>query len=419
MSSQSKRIYVRTRKRTMFLVCALFVIPWIILAVVYFGGRSASSSERDLAVPAYHCKQGPWGELEAYDFVTTPPADFLTDKLFPPADAEWRFGDISRDALNAKLEAAGLSADRHAQLLKGVEFSPDQGWVLRPSDELILSLTPSVRKNVYAELAKLAENRRQVDPFIFDPAILDRWLAGAGLKPVTLATVKKLLYPHGDRVLLADTVTLMKTIPEQEERKKLLGVLLRRATVMLKLRVEENADVRPLASYWGMNGRKSPLTILEGLRQNRGGMQVETLVLMPPFVRANLYRYPAQSDSAVAQHRDCHWSAFNFFNEVADDRFVDPEKIKETLNADYRLVEGAPQLGDIGMLSTPDNRTVLSSVFIADDIYFTKNGPSHISPWVLMKIKDIQALFPAYEQLEIKHYRLKKNFAVSLRASEL
>jgi hypothetical protein len=141
-------------------------------------------------------------------------------------------------------------------------------------------------------------------------------------------------------------------------------------------------------------------------------MIIDVALLLPPFARDRLYMYPLPSANPIAMHRDCHWSAFNFFNDTPDDRFADPAKVRAELDANYMLSEKTPRLGDIGMLSTADSRIIHSRVYIADDLYFSKNGPSHISPWVLMRMPDIKNLFPAYENLTVQHYRLKKNAAV-------
>ena len=411
VSSESQRIYVRARKWSFALLSVLFVIPWLLLAWLYFGmPRTASvATALDPANPKYQIKTGPWGELDCYEFITDPPLEFGTDELFPPSNAEWHFGSISREALAELFASAELPKDLAATLLAGAEFVPNQGWVVRPTDEAIFNLSPSARKRIYDELAKNQANRRQVDPFIFKPAQFDAWLAEGNFTPAVVANVKKLLYPHENSMLLADTITLLKTIPEQDERRRLLNVLLRRSTVMVKLRMSEKADVRALAKYWGAGGREKEVTpLLESLSLNPGGMRIDISLLLPPFARNRLYMYPLPSSNPVAMHRDCHWTAFNFFSETPDDKFADPAKIKAQLDTSYGLISDTPRLGDIAMFNTPDDRVVHSCVYIADDLYFSKNGPSHISPWVLMRLADVKALFPAYDELAVKHYRLLK-----------
>ena len=411
VSTESKRIYVRTRKWPFLLAGVLFVIPWLLLAWLYFGTPHSAivETEKDPANPKYRIESGPWGELDCYEFITDPPLEFGADELFPPGDAEWHFGSISREALAALLESADLPKDVRATLLAGAEFVPDQGWVMRPPDEAILNLSPTARKRIYDELAKNQANRRQVDPFIFKPAQFDAWLAEGKFSPAVVANVRKLLYPHGDTMLLADTVTLLKPIRDRDERRRLLNVLLRRSTVMVKLRLYEKSDIKALANYWGAGGRQNEvLPLLESLSLNPGGMRVDIALLLPPFARNRLYMYPLPSLNPAAMHRDCHWTAFNFFSDMPDDKYADPAKVKSQLVMNYAPISDAPRLGDIALLNTSDDRIVHSCVYIADDLYFSKNGPSHISPWVLMRLADVKALFPAYDGLAVKHYRLLK-----------
>jgi hypothetical protein len=137
-------------------------------------------------------------------------------------------------------------------------------------------------------------------------------------------------------------------------------------------------------------------------------MREDILMLLPPFARNRLYMYPVPDQGPLANRRDCHWTAFNFFNDPPDDKFVNPQSVLDARNNDYVLIPGQPMMGDIAMFMAGTS-IIHSCVYIADDFYFTKNGPSFISPWVLMRREDIRAFFPAYENLTIEHYRLKKN----------
>ena len=48
-----------------------------------------------------------------------------------------------------------------------------------------------------------------------------------------------------------------------------------------------------------------------------------------------------------------------------------------------------------------------SCVYLADDIVYTKNGRSRLSPWVLMKLEDVRELYGIYQQTETVAFRLK------------
>lgn len=405
VSRESQRIYVRTRKFPFVLAAILFTIPWILLAALYFGFLSKPND----AVAAEQIKAGPWGVMTSFEFITDPPSEFLTDDLFPAHPAEWHFGTISKDALTAIFSASRMSAEQSARILATAQMDANLNWVVHPSDDDVLNLPVESRRVIYAELAKIPVNQRQVDPFIFDPKKLDTWLTESQLSPAIVGNTKKLLYPQGNTALLADTVTLMKTIPSRDDRQKLLNVLMRRVTVMLKLNRSEQIDVRALTAYWGVGGREEVVRpMIDSLYHNREGMIVDVALLLPRFARDRLYMYPLPSNNPKANHRDCHWTAFNFFNLLPDDRFTEPSNVKAELEANYAQIDSALQLGDVAIFQTADDKVVHSCVYVADDLYFSKNGPSRVSPWVLMHIGDVKKHFPVYDDLTIKHYRMKK-----------
>ncbi|MFM7354079.1 MAG: hypothetical protein ACKO1G_13865, partial [Microcystis aeruginosa] len=66
-----------------------------------------------------------------------------------------------------------------------------------------------------------------------------------------------------------------------------------------------------------------------------------------------------------------------FFNRgLPDDGLNDPAYVGTVLKDQYQPVVGHPQFGDIVLLTLPDGSSIHSAVYIADNIVFTKNGPS-------------------------------------------
>jgi len=99
--------------------------------------------------------------------------------------------------------------------------------------------------------------------------------------------------------------------------------------------------------------------------------------------------------------------SLNFFKDVPDERFADIDIVKQTLLKDYYPVPGELTLGDILVLIRPDGVVVHSCVYIADNIVFTKNGPSFSVPWVLASLDAVVAFYSLGPPLEIRRYRLK------------
>jgi hypothetical protein len=44
---------------------------------------------------------------------------------------------------------------------------------------------------------------------------------------------------------------------------------------------------------------------------------------------------------------------------------------------------------------------------LADDIVFTKNGRNEISPWVIMKLDDVAAMYAPTQDIALKFFRVK------------
>ena len=82
--------------------------------------------------------------------------------------------------------------------------------------------------------------------------------------------------------------------------------------------------------------------------------------------------------------------------------------MQETILKDYYPTAGTPALGDIVMLLRPGGRGVHSCVYVADDIVFTKNGPSFSTPWQLARLESVIEFYSLIEPLEVRRYRRRE-----------
>ena len=73
--------------------------------------------------------------------------------------------------------------------------------------------------------------------------------------------------------------------------------------------------------------------------------------------------------------QDCFWSAYNFFNDPPDNSVENTHSVVQ-LNREYDRISNPSQLGDLMILTTRDGVPIHAAVYLADDIYFTKNGVS-------------------------------------------
>lgn len=117
--------------------------------------------------------------------------------------------------------------------------------------------------------------------------------------------------------------------------------------------------------------------------------------LLSAFARKRLYTFPPMSDDPLDPRRDCHWTAFNFFNDPPDDHFCDMHYTEQIVSRDYQQVTGPWRLGDIIVLYHPNGQVMHSAVYLADDLVFTKNGGAKVQPWIYMRLDDMLANYTA------------------------
>ena len=98
-----------------------------------------------------------------------------------------------------------------------------------------------------------------------------------------------------------------------------------------------------------------------------------------PLSLATVSSHPPFPDDASVPH-DCFWSAFNFFNESPDNNAK--TALLAGIDRELNKLAAPTQLGDLLILATRDSVPVHAAVFIADDIYFTKNGNGPYQPWI-------------------------------------
>ena len=67
-------------------------------------------------------------------------------------------------------------------------------------------------------------------------------------------------------------------------------------------------------------------------------------------------------------------------------------------------------MGDLLILSGGDGVPIHAAAFVADDLYFTKNGVNLTQPWVLMRLADLletYSVHPGGGSLETHYFRRK------------
>ncbi|GAB1489091.1 hypothetical protein MASR2M8_15430 [Opitutaceae bacterium] len=403
----------------------IFVAPWLLLLVAIRDLSSANRPHEHAASPAQtpvpavsnpseegliEAKAGPWGHLLYTRILIEPPEDLVARNQQSNLPVRWSFAGYTPSGLTELWQAAQLPATVVAEL-----NAPDNRTYagdrteIRVRHQIINELSPEARATIYEVLARFPENELHVEPFRFRADAVDEWFNDSGVPPATIDRVKRLLYRRGPAVLFSDLEVVLAQIPSLEERTRLIKTLARKSTLLVRLVLDEQSDLDTLADYWGRGQRsKDVRPLLQSLRRKGSASRIDIAHLLPRFARARLYSYPSTSGAEHSlEFMDCHWTAMNFFKLEPDPRFQDINVVSMTLLGDYRQVTGRSELGDILLFARQDGSIAHSCVYIADDIVFTKNGTSPASPWILMNLPDVLAIYPSKEPFDIQRYRLK------------
>ena len=382
------------------------------LAMRFLPGRKADTvvaSELGTRV-----RPGPWGELYTVPFVIAAPDELIPVRALEAGGTHWLFKNCTVSEISNLLASAGMPEEQRAALLapavalvKGIDLE------LAPTPEMVVALPEKARDAIYRKLAQFPENNPAFF-FIHQDTLATRF-DDSGVTAETLALFHRLCCKHGDYLVFGGLPAMLAQLPSYEEKVRFMKALTRQKTMLVRVRVTKDSDLRALGEYWG-KGIWAPniRAILEGVDRVPGSTFMSIMALLPPLPASQLYFYPmvqAGAINGIPQVRDCHWTSLNFFRDSADTRPVNPANFTQELAANCFPIAGDPQYGDVIILTTPSGETLHSAVFIADDIVFTKNGSTSIYPWMLSTIPDLMKQYsfhaPEGQQLKVSCFRSK------------
>lgn len=353
---------------------------------------------------------GPWGTLLTRDIQLERPAEYLTEDVSHPQPQIWTFTGLSPEAVKKIFVQNGLSAEQIAEAFaSGLFKQSSAGTELTPSDKFLLSLAPEQRQKLFAALAGSSVNLYIDYPYIFPGDEIQNVYNDDRLHPDDVSLLKRLVYPNGAAYQLSDYSFLLTQIPTLERRTALTRALSRQAAVLARLVVKPGTDIDKIAGYWGtMPGvRFTDLRpLLESLKQLPEGGNISLLYLLPKFARERLYTFPLPGQAGDPT-MDCHWTTFNFCNDVPDNRFNDPAFAVDHIRKNFYQIAAPSLYGDIVLFMNDRQEVKHSAVYIADDIVFTKNGNNYRQPWMLMRIPDLLATYPATPPMKVIYMRRK------------
>ncbi|MEY3774637.1 MAG: hypothetical protein RLZZ129_1417 [Verrucomicrobiota bacterium] len=214
---------------TLWLLAAMLVITWAVLIHVLRGGMTVTPPVGNSDVT--HCQPGPWGEVSYSRIVIEPPESVIVAANPKGRTPLWHFPGYTIEQLGALWDGIALTPTERTHFTdrKLWEIMPE-GIRLRPNVDVVLSLSPETRAQIYSVLAEFPENPDQNDPFRFRADAAAEWFAHSGLKPETIERVKRLLYRRGTSLVCSDLGLILPQIPTLHERTRLIKTLARKST---------------------------------------------------------------------------------------------------------------------------------------------------------------------------------------------
>jgi hypothetical protein len=301
------------------------------------------------------------------------------------------------------------AAQVDAAFAPGCATENSSGTVLQPSENFLLSLDAAARGKLYLALAGLGANLYLDFPYIFPGNMVESIYRDPRLNADDVVWFKKLLYPNGGAQQLSDYLFLLGKIPTAERRVALARAMSRQSAVLAGLSIRPDTDIDKIASYWGTlpNVRFTDIRpLMESLKQLPEGGNISLMYLLPRFARERLYTFPLPPQPGEPT-MDCHWSTFNFCNETPDNRFNDSAYAVPFIQKNFYQIAAPSRYGDVLLLMNEKGEVKHSAVYLAADLVFTKNGDNYRQPWMLMRIPDLQACYPATPPLKAIYMRRK------------
>jgi hypothetical protein len=402
------------------------VAPWMVIGAWFLGRHHAPQAVNPIAAQTatvmppptaattakddvVACNPGPWGNLEYSRILIEPPEEFILTDYTRTEIRPWIFKGYSLASLDVLFSSAGLAPAESKYLADPAhrEIRAD-AIVIRPDRDLIVGLSTTARAKIYGALSAFPENISQQNPYRLRSDAVDGWLEDAQLPADVIALTRQLFYQRGTATCFSDEAVVLAMLPTASQRAKYIKVLSRKTALVVQLRVAPGENVDSLVAYWGVGGRSKDLKpLLQSVARRPNGGTIDIVHLVSRFARLLVYTFPLPSDRPIDGNHDCHWTSFNFQNELPDERFSNLEYVHQVLFDQYYPVLGEPKLGDIIMFVRPDGVVAHSCVYIADDIVFTKNGPAFSVPWLLTRLADVQAFYAATGGVEVRRYRAK------------
>lgn len=353
---------------------------------------------------------GPWGEMDYfYTYLEAPQS--LVDLLpVPSQQTVWRFPGFTPEQVRAIFAAMPLTSELQSELVeRSVWHIADNGTRVHPSARFLEALPPESRIALYRVLRRFNENPYHHNPVVIESGDVAAWFQRAGLSELALKAIAGLAYPLGDSLAFSDLPYLLGLMSSDEEERAMIKAMTRTRTMVLRLRISKDSDTESLREYWTAGYKyKDVLPILESIQRVEGVERIDVAHLVPPLPRKLLYTYPTLAQGLTGRYPDSFWTAMNFFQFMAREDYLDGGIVQREIAEKFEPVQPPYRYGDMLLMIEPESRRALhASIYIADDIVFTKNGSELLQPWLLMRMPDLLTRLATEQQPLIEGWRRK------------
>lgn len=312
--------------------------------------------------------------------------------VLPRERTVWHFGDLAPAEVGARLAPVGIGQSSEGGVLNfEVIIGDDGGTKVLPSDGLILSLSPDQRTALSEILKEWEENWYYVTPILIESGDPVQWYREAGLAEDVVSMIAQLCYKQGRATVFSDPAVVYRRLPTVESRERFLRAMTLTRTLVARIRIGGGGpgDLEAL-QYWRA-GHKDQDTapILEAIADSAAVERLDIAHLLPPLPRKLLYTYPGEADTLMGERFDCHWTCLNFFRSQPNGRVWDPNVRGEYFTEKFEAADSL-RYGDVVLLNDKaTGELVHSAVYLAADIFYTKNGEGLGHPWQLMRYGDL------------------------------
>lgn len=389
----------------------LIVTPLLLLGTVTMTHWLDKNVEHRNRGTTPDLNSGAWGDLQTWDIRLEQPQEYSSFLSIASGGPTWKFGSLSTPAIQRLLVSAGVPEEEATRLLQECRAEGSSGSVIKPDEKFLLGLNPEVRSKLYMELAADPANRFQAAPYYVPDGDVEALFSDnhPGIAKV-IPLFRKLCYTRNGFTYFSDPEIVLSKLQDAEERSSFLQDLTSQSAVMMRLLIRPETDIDKPLNYWGLSMpgvlMKDLRPLFEAQQRLSEGGSVSILYLLPPLAREKLFTTPLPF-AGGAKMPDCHWTALNYFNETPDPRMSDNDYASRYIIDNYYEIAKPGVPGDLVLLLNEKNQVIHSSVYIADDVVFSKNGINYAQPWMLMRINNMLGNFSQLAPVKLGYMRRK------------